>query len=165
VVVGVCALLAVGVAVGRAFGGSSHGAGDRVTRTPGAATNTGAGAVTPTIDMHDASPEACAAPIAPGKGHADTTVSQIFHVTDSTKAQYLLGWQVVPYDGAHTYSVGASGALVALEPPTSGKPLGFGVGSLTFTGNGTAGSIDATVKLDSGATVRVTGKWSCAGHP
>jgi hypothetical protein len=159
--VAACALLGTGAAVGLALR-SSNGAGTRNDQ----ASNARSGAPTapvPVIDMHNASPEACGGPVAPGTGHPDTTLSQIFHVTDSTNVRYLLGWQVAPYNGARSYALNDRGAFLALEPPTSGTPLGFGKGTLTIAGNGTSGSVDALVKLKNGGTmVHVTGSWSCA---
>jgi hypothetical protein len=99
------------------------------------------------------------APVHPGRGHPDTLVSQIFNVRDNQRNPYLVGWQIVPYQGARTYSFGTGGNLLALEPPTGGKPLGFGIGTVTFSGNADAGTVHALVKLRAGGTLNVTGNW------
>lgn len=113
------------------------------------------------IDMHRAVPKLCRGPVAPGNGHPQVVLSQMFNVTDDVAAPYLLGWQLVPYHGAGAYRLGTGGNLMALEPPSSGAPLGFATGTLIVGANGTSGVVDASVKLATGAVVRVSGPWSC----
>jgi hypothetical protein len=175
-IVGVPLLVGIGVLVGVvARGNAGPAAAPGVpssAATPSAAgTPNAAGPVYPVgavasgprvIDMAKATGTSCRPPVSPGKGHPDTLLSQVFSVSDSHRTTYLLGWQIVPYKGARTYAFGAAGNLLALEPPTGGRPLGFGSGTVTFTGKAVAGTVHATVRLTAGGSVTVTGKWACS---
>jgi len=134
--VGVVALFGVGIAIGT-----------------NVSTGSDPGASAPAIHMAQATPESCRAP--------NPTAAQTFRVTDTANTQYLLRWQVSPYDGPHSYELTPKDTFLALQPPAGGPPLGFGSGTLTFFYPGTLGSVDATVTLKAGGTVRVTGGWSC----
>jgi hypothetical protein len=119
-----------------------------------------------TIDVQHAEPATCPTPISPGKGHADPVLTMTLHVIDNKHNRYLLGWQIVPYRGPRTYTLDQKGgALLALEPATTGTPLGFGTGTLTVAANSTNGSIDATVPLIGGGTARIAGRWQCTPGP
>jgi hypothetical protein len=149
-------LVAIGVFVGVMVSGNAGSAG--TLNASGSAGPSGARL----IDMSKATGSSCRSPVHPGRGHPDTLVSQIFNVSDNQRTTYLLGWQIVPYQGARTYSFGTGGNLLALEPPTGGRPLGFGIGTVTFSGNGDAGTVHALVKLRGGGTLNVAGNWVCA---
>ena len=113
------------------------------------------------IDMSSATGIDCGSPVPPGQGHPVTLLSQIFTVSSGTKT-YTLGWQIVPYRGpGRTYTFGQGGNLLALEPHTGGRPLGYGKGTVTYGPTATGGTIDATVTLKAGGTVPVSGAWSC----
>jgi len=179
-IVGVPLLVGVGVLAGVMVRGNAGPA-----ATPGAAAGAPSASATPSaagapsaagpanangaaalsgprvIDMTKATGTSCRPPVSPGKGHPDTLLSQVFNVSDSRRTTYLLGWQIVPYQGARTYSFGAAGNLLALEPPTGGRPLGFGTGTVTFSGKAGAGTVHATVRLRAGGTVTVKGNWAC----
>jgi hypothetical protein len=103
----------------------------------------------------------CGPPVPPGPAHPSPVLAQIFNVEDSAHKTYLLGWQIVPYNGIGTYTFQASGNIVALEPPAGGRPLGFGTGSVTFSGGADTGTVQALVKLDAGGTVSIAGAWTC----
>jgi len=89
-------------------------------------------------------------------------LSQLFDVVDSRHARFLLGWEIVPYHGLGTYRLGTAGNLLALEPATGGRPLGYGTGSLTFSASPKNGTVHATVRLTAGGTESVGGSWVCA---
>jgi hypothetical protein len=112
--------------------------------------------------MAQASGVACAAPVPPGPGHRDTVLSRVFNVHSGSDAAYLLGWQIVPYRGAGTYTLGQDGNLMALQPPAGGQALGFGRGTITVTGTSQTGSVNAAIKLSSGGMLSVTGTWTCS---
>lgn len=113
------------------------------------------------IDMTKATGVACGPPLKPGKAHPDWVLSQIFTVHDGGGNAYLLGWQILPYQGARTYSFGAAGNVLALQPPGGGRPLGIGTGSVTFGGTGESGTVRAVVRLTAGGSISVTGSWAC----
>jgi hypothetical protein len=117
------------------------------------------------IDMTKATGESCRGPVSPGRGHPDRLLSQVFSVRDGRQNAYLLGWQIVPYRGARTYSLGTAGNLLALEPPTGGAPLGFGSGTVTISGKTDTGTVHARVRLTAGGTLSVTGSWVCSTTP
>jgi hypothetical protein len=161
-IAGALLLVAIGVFAGVMVSGNAGPAG-----TPNAGGSLNAsGSAGPAgarlIDTSKATGSSCRPPVHPGRGHPDTLVSQIFNVRDNQRNPYLLGWQILPYQGARTYSFGTGGNLLALEPPTGGRPLGFGIGTVTFSGNGDAGTVHALVKLRAGGTLNVTGNWVCA---
>ena len=112
------------------------------------------------IDMNKATGVSCRPPVPPGPAHPDTVLAQIFDVHDCDKTAYLLGWQIVPYRGVGTYSFGAGGNLLALQPPTGGRPLGYGKGTVTFVGNSGSGTVRVLVKLAAGGTLTVGGTWA-----
>jgi hypothetical protein len=115
------------------------------------------------IAMGDATGATCGPVAAPGVGHPDPLLSQLFNVHDGAGTAYLLGWQIVPFRGSgRTYRFGTGGNLLALEPPTGGRPVGFGQGTVTFTGSADAGTIDAVLKLTAGGSLTVGGSWTCA---
>jgi hypothetical protein len=152
-IAGALLLVAIGVFAGVMVSGNAGPAGTVTASGPSGAR---------LIDMSKATGSSCQPPVHPGRGHPDTLVSQIFNVRDNHRNPYLLGWQILPYQGARTYSLGTRGNLLALEPPTGGQPLGFGIGTVTFSGNGDAGAVHALVKLRTGGTLNVTGNWVCA---
>jgi hypothetical protein len=152
-------LVAIGVFAGVMVSGNAGSAGSLNVVGP---LNAGGPAGARLIDMTKATGSSCRPPVHPGRGHPDTLVSQIFNVRDNQRIAYLLGWQIVPYQGARTYSFGTGGNLLALEPATGGRPLGFGIGTVTFSGNGDAGTVHALVKLRAGGTLSVTGNWVCS---
>ena len=115
------------------------------------------------IDMRRSIPRLCSGPVAPGTGHPQAVLSQMFRVTDDAASSYLLGWQLVPYHGAGVYRLGTGGNLLALEPSESGAPLGFATGTLRVDADGTAGVVNASVRLAKGGAMRVSGTWSCGG--
>jgi hypothetical protein len=88
-------------------------------------------------------------------------LAQLFNVRDNKNAAYLLGWQVVPYRGAGTYVFGTAGNILAVEPPTGGRPLGFGKGTVTFKAGSGSGTVRATITLTAGGAVEVKGAWAC----
>lgn len=153
-------LVGIGVFVGVVVAGNGAPGTVNVLAPPNANGSVPAGARL--IDMSKAIGSSCRAPVHPGRGHPDTLVSQLFNVRDNRRTAYLLGWQIVPYQGAHTYDFGTGGNLLALEPPTGGKPLGFGSGTVTFSGSGDAGTVHALVKLRAGGSLSIKGSWVCS---
>jgi hypothetical protein len=113
--------------------------------------------------MSQATGVVCGPPAAPGPGHPDPLLSQLFNVRDGARSSsYLLGWQIVPFHGAgRSYRLGAGGNLLALEPPTGGRPVGFGKGTVTFGRNSEAGAVNAVVTLTAGGTISIGGSWTC----
>lgn len=92
---------------------------------------------------------------ASGPARPQRVLAQIFNVSDGDHTAYLLGWQILPYRGAGTYDFASGGNLLALRPPTSGRPLGYGKGTVTFVGNSHAGTVNAVVALKSAANLSV----------
>jgi hypothetical protein len=114
------------------------------------------------IDMSKAIGVVCGPPAAPGPGHPDPLLSQLFNVQDPTRSSYLLGWQIVPFHGAgRSYRFGTGGNLLALEPPTGGDPVGFGKGTVTFGHNADSGAVNAVVTLTAGGKIAIGGTWTC----
>jgi hypothetical protein len=114
------------------------------------------------IDMSKAIGVVCGPPAAPGPAHPHPLLSQLFNVQDASRASYLLGWQIVPFNGAgRSYRFGTGGNLLALEPPTGGSPVGFGKGTVTFGRNADAGDVNAVVTLTAGGTISIGGSWTC----
>lgn len=165
--VAVVVLLGVGVIAGATLFGTG---GDRpLSEGPYQATHptgpTGSGGsarrhAAGVVDMTGAKGVVCRPPVAPGPGHRDRLVSELFNVRDGQRT-YLLGWQVVPYRGPGTYTLADSGNMLALEPATGGAPLGFGKGTLTFFGTADSGTVHAVVSLHSGGSLRIQGPWIC----
>ncbi len=112
--------------------------------------------------MTKATGVACRPPAPPAAGHADMVLAQVFSISDSHHTSYLLGWQIVPYKGVGTYSLGTAGNLLAPEPAVGGRPLGYGKGTVTFVGNSDAGTVQAVVQLKAGGTVSIAGNWDCS---
>jgi hypothetical protein len=150
-------LLGAGLAVGATWLGKTGRA------SPDRATRPGTGNV-PVIEMNQATAVACRPPVAPGPGHPDPLLSQEFNVADPSHSAYLLGWQILPYHGAGTYKLATAGNLLALEPLTGGRPLGYGSGTVTISGNPASGSVHASVALKSGKTLGVEGFWTCVSN-
>lgn len=118
--------------------------------------------VGPVIDMSGAVGVDCGPPAAPGLGHPDPLLAQDFTVHDSAGHAYTLGWEIVPYRGtARSYRFGASGNLLALEPVTGGRPVGYGSGTVTFGATSTVGKIKAVITLNAGGSLTVGGSWTC----
>ena len=116
----------------------------------------------PGIDMSRASGVACGTPVAPGAGHPNTLLSEVFNVHDATGTAYVVGWQIDPFRGTRrTYRFGIPGDILALEPATGGPPLGFGTGTVTFRASSEAGTVDAVIKLKTGRSLTVWGSWHC----
>ena len=137
--------------LGACSSSAKKGSGTPKTATPNA-----------TIDMAKATGVGCKPPIAPGKGHPQVVVARVFNAQDSKSVAYMVGWQVVPYDGPNrTYKLDPTDNLLALQPATGGAPLGYGAGTVTFANSADSGTIDATVALKMGGTVAVTGAWHC----
>jgi hypothetical protein len=153
ILAGAVVVIVVGVVAGNALRGTQTGG-----STPGGSSPTPA--VTYAINMSTATGVTCGPPVAPGPAHPDTTLAQLFNVQDNRHTGYLLGWQIVPYNGIGTYAF-KSGDILALEPPTGGRPLGFGSGTVTFDAGAVSGSVQAVVKLTAGGTVSVGGHWNC----
>jgi hypothetical protein len=152
-VLGAFALVGVGVTLGTTLH-SGTGSPPRHRTSPQHAA--------PAIDMSTATSLECLGPVAPGPAHPRPVVVQLFNVKDSKHKTYQLGWQVVPFKGAGTYTFASSGNLLALEPPTGGHVLGYGKGTVTFIGSASSGNVHATVKLRSGGTLGVSGSWLCS---
>ena len=171
-------LVGAGIVVGAHLHGATNPTGGRgvvrhpqqtvrsrtaATEEPGSApTTVGQAAPGLSIDMSQATGETCKPPAAPGPGHPDVVLAQVFRARAATGTSYLLGWQIVPYRGLGTYTLGKAGNLMALEPPAGGRPLGFGKGTVTFIGSYDAGTVDARVALSGGRTLRVGGTWACS---
>lgn len=155
-VAGSIVLVAMGVLAGLALRSSDL--------SPSAARTAGANKPTPgaVVNLTQATARACAPPVPPGPGHPDPVLSQLFSVRSGSNAAYLLGWQIVPYRGAGTYTLGKDGNLLALQPPAGGQTLGFGTGTITVAGTPQTGSVSAVIKLSAGGTLRVTGNWTCS---
>ncbi len=118
------------------------------------------------IDMSQATGFACGAPVAPGPGHPDTLLSQVFHAHNASGTAYVVGWQIVPFRGTgRSYRFGAPGNLLALQPSTGGPPLGYGTGTVTFGSSSFAGTVDAVVKLKTGTSLTLHGSWRCVVGP
>ena len=114
-----------------------------------------------TIAMGRATALDCGQPVAPGTAHPEPILSELFSVGAGAKT-YTLGWQIIPFRGAaRTYTFGQGGNLLALEPETGGRPLGYGTGTLTFGATTEKGTIEATVALRAGGSVAVRGSWDC----
>jgi hypothetical protein len=145
-VAGAVVLIGGGIGIGLALAGSG---------------GTGSGSSGPrTIDMTGSTALSCLPPSSGLTGHQ--VRSQLFQVQDNVGDGYILGWTLSPYrPHQRTYHFTGSGSLLALEPVTGGKPLGYGTGKLTVHGSGDAGSINATVALKRGGTIPVTGDWTC----
>jgi hypothetical protein len=150
-------LLGAGLAVGATWLGKAGRA------SPARATRPGAGNV-PVIEMNQATAVACRPPVAPGPGHPDPLLSQEFNVADDAHSPYLLGWQILPYRGAGTYKLATAGNLLALEPATGGRPVGYGSGTVTISQNPASGSVHALVALKSGGKLGVEGFWTCSAN-
>jgi hypothetical protein len=162
IIAGALLLVGLGVFVGVLVRGNSGSPGTVNVLAPLNANGSAVPAGARLIDMSKATGSSCRAPVHPGRGHPDTLVSQLFNVRDNQRTAYLLGWQIVPYQGAHTYDFGTAGNLLALEPPTGGRPLGFGSGTVTFSGNGDAGTVHALVRLRAGGSLSIKGNWVCS---
>ncbi len=116
----------------------------------------------PAIDMTDATGVDCGPPVAPGPGHPDPLLAQDFTVHHGTTS-YTLGWEIVPFRGAHrSYRLGTPGNLLALEPATGGRPVGYGKGTVTFGRSTATGRLSAVVTLAKGGSLTVGGSWTCA---
>jgi hypothetical protein len=114
------------------------------------------------LDVGSARTLSCPAAIPAAKGHPEAVLTRIFAARGPKHASYTLGWQLVPFRGtARTYRLGHDGNLLALQPDGGGKPLGYGTGTVTVSGDPRAGTIDAVVKLTSGHTLTVRGPWRC----
>jgi hypothetical protein len=61
-----------------------------------------------------------------------------------------------------TYVFGTGGDLIALQPATGGRPLGYGTGTVTFAAGADRGTISAVIKLQGARTVSIAGSWHCA---
>jgi hypothetical protein len=115
----------------------------------------------PDIEMATATGLACGSPVAPGNGHPDPLLSQLFDV-HALGGSYTLGWQIIPYAGSgRSYTFGKKGNLLALEPATGGLPVGFGQGTVTFRANPDDGTINAVITLKAGGSLTVGGPWTC----
>jgi hypothetical protein len=114
------------------------------------------------VDMRQAKGELCQPPVAPGPGHPKRLVYELFNVNVGRNTQYLLGWQIVPWHGVGTYNFATSGNLLAIEPATGGRPLGYGQGTVQFKDDAQAGTVAAVVPLKSGGALRVSGPWTCS---
>jgi hypothetical protein len=147
-------LLGAGLAIGATWLGKAGPASSAAARRPATGN-------IPVIEMNQATAVACRPPVAPGPGHPDPLLSQEFNVADDSHSAYLLGWQILPYRGAGTYKLATAGNLLALEPATGGRPLGYGNGTVTISGNPASGSVHASVALKSGRTLGVEGSWTC----
>jgi hypothetical protein len=113
------------------------------------------------IDMTTATGIDCGPAVTPGPAHPDSLLSEIFSVR-SAGVTYTLGWQIVPYRGPdRSYQFGTGGNLLALEPVTGGRPLGYGKGTVTFRAGPAAGTIDAVITLKAGGSLIVAGSWTC----
>ena len=113
--------------------------------------------------MTVAKSEGCRPATGPGPGHPDPLVARVFNVSDAATTAYLLGWQIVPYRGPkRSYTFGTGGNVIALQPATGGKPLGYGTGTVTFSADADRGSLNAVITLKDKRTVTVTGPWHCA---
>lgn len=153
-----------GVAVGVALAGIAalalvlvNSDGTSGPKTPAQSTTPASG-----IDMSRATGFACGAPVAPGPGHPDTLLSQVFNVRDKAGQPYVVGWQIVPFRGVgRSYRFGTPGNLIALEPSTGGAPLGYGKGTVTFRTSAEAGTVDAVITLKAGGSLTVSGSWRC----
>jgi hypothetical protein len=154
ILAGAVVVVVVGVVAGNALRGKQTGG----SAPPGAS---GTPAATYAINMTKATGVTCGPPVGPGPAHPDTVLAQLFNVQDNRHTAYLLGWQIVPYNGIGTYAF-TSGNILALEPPTGGRPVGFGTGSVTFDGDATTGTVQALVKLTAGGTLSVDGHWTCS---
>jgi len=116
----------------------------------------------PGIDMSRATGLACGAPVAPGAGHPNPLLSQVFNVHDATGTAYVVGWQIDPFRGTRrSYRFGTPGNLLALEPATGGPPLGYGTGTVTFGASPEAGTVDAVITRKTGRSLTVRGSWRC----
>jgi hypothetical protein len=149
-------VLLVGVGALAGFGIRSMNASHPAPKTSAKATTAIA-----MIEMSQATGRACQPPAPPGPGHPDPVLTQIFNVQSGSHTPYLLGWQIVPYRGSGTYTFGAAGNILALQPPAGGHSLGFGTGTITVAGTSQSGSISARVKLVAGGTLSVEGNWEC----
>jgi hypothetical protein len=115
----------------------------------------------PDINMAAATGLVCSSPVPPGPAHPDVVLSQLFDV-HAGKVAYTLGWTIVPFRGAdRTYRFGTPSALLALEPATGGRPVGYGKGTVTFRQKPDAGTINAVITLKAGAPLTVRGSWNC----
>jgi len=151
---GAVTLIVAGVIVGALWRNGSH--------PTGSAQPTALPAATYAINMTEATGVTCGPPVAPGPAHPDRVLAQVFNVEDNKHTAYLLGWQIVPYKGTGTYTFHSSGNLLALEPPTGGRPLGFGSGTVTVADDdGASGSVQALVTLNAGGTLSIEGRWVC----
>jgi hypothetical protein len=120
----------------------------------------------PGIDMSQATGFACGAPVAPGAGHPESLLSQVFDAHDAGGTAYVVGWQIVPFRGVRrSYRFGSPGNLLALQPATGGTPLGYGTGTVTYGASTVAGTIDAVVKLKTGKSLTLRGSWRCVSSP
>jgi hypothetical protein len=114
------------------------------------------------LDLGSARTLSCPAAIPAAKRHPEAVLTRVFAVTGPKQASYTLGWQLVPFRGPdRTYQLGKDGNLLALQPVGGGKPLGYGTGAVTVSGNPNAGTIDAVVRLTTGRKIAVHGAWRC----
>jgi hypothetical protein len=144
-----------------AFGAGALVAGVAVALIVGGGSSKPTPAQGPDIDMSAAIGLSCAAPVTPGVAHPDTLLSQLFTV-HANRTAYTLGWTIVPFRGAgRSYKFGSGGNLLALEPSTGGRPVGYGSGTVTFRRNPDSGTIDATIALKDGQSLSVGGSWTC----
>jgi hypothetical protein len=137
-------------------------AGIAVAVFAGSGPTTTSPAAGPDINMRAATGLSCTAPVAPGPAHPDVVLSQLFTV-HAGKVPYTLGWTIVPFKTTvRTYRFGAVGAILALEPATGGRPVGYGKGTVTFDRQPDAGTVNAVITLKAGASLSVRGSWTCA---
>lgn len=145
-----------------AFATGALVAGIAVAVIVGSGTTTTAPPAGPDINMSMATGLSCTLPVPPGPAHPDVVLSQLFSVR-AGKVPYTLGWTIVPFKTAvRTYRFGTAGAILALEPATGGRPVGYGKGTVTFNRQPDAGTIDAVITLKAGAPLTVRGSWTCA---
>jgi hypothetical protein len=144
---------------------SAKGTAGESTTAASASTTTAPSAArsAPAIDMATATSSGCRPATGPGAGHPDPLVARVFNVTDAAATAYLVGWQIVPYRGPkRSYTFGTGGNVIALQPATGGKPLGYGTGTVTFAANADAGTLDVAIKLKDRQTVKISGAWHCS---
>jgi hypothetical protein len=148
--------------LGLAFVAGAAVAGVAVGLTVGGGSGKAPTASSEGIDMRTAVSVDCGTPVAPGPEHPDALLAQIFNV-HTTRGAYTLGWQIIPFHGAsRTYRFATAGNILALEPLTGGKPVGYGKGSITFGPTTESGTISAVITLKHAGTLDVGGPWRCS---
>jgi hypothetical protein len=114
------------------------------------------------LDLSSARTLSCPTAIPAAKRHPQPVLTRVFAVHGPERANYTLGWQLVPFRGpGRTYQLGQDGNLLALQPAGGGKPLGYGTGDVAVSGDPQTGTIDAVVHLASGRRITVHGTWRC----